>query len=176
MCLQCLEGYNKVGGRCFECPGFDWRILTLSLVFNLLMALFLLFKSTKATASKAEIVAIWRKVDLKSTPGAPGVLDGECVGEVLALLGKHLSTEQLNKTLAKSFQAVPPRFTVRQEDFVKFQSLDSPTAAMGTAIFFVQTFALLAKDASFFGMGSVLNLDAEEASGRCISPLSHTQR
>ena len=47
---------------------------------------------------------------------------------------------------------------------------------MGTAIFFVQTFALLAKDASFFGLGTVLNLDPEESTGECMSPLSYTQR
>ena len=47
---------------------------------------------------------------------------------------------------------------------------------MGTAIFFIQTFGLLAKDASFFGAGEFFNLDAEEASGRCLSPLSYSQR
>jgi hypothetical protein len=47
---------------------------------------------------------------------------------------------------------------------------------MGTAIFFVQTFALLAKDASFFGLGTVLNLDAEESTGKCMTDMSYSQR
>jgi len=172
MCLQCTGNSSKVGGKCFDCPGVDWKTMLLSLLTNLFTALFLLHKSTIATVSKAEIEAIWYKVDLKNS----GVLEGEDVGRLLRLLGKDLSEAQLNKTLTKSLNAVPPLFSVPKNTFVEFQSYESPTAAVGTAVFFVQTFALLAKDASFFGMGSLLNLDAEEASGRCLSPMTYSQR
>lgn len=33
-----------------------------------------------------------------------------------------------------------------------------------------------AKDASFFGFGEFFNLDAEEAAGRCLSPLTYSER
>ena len=172
MCLQCTGNASKVGGKCFDCPGVDWTTMLLSLLTNLCTALFLLHKSTNATVSKDEIEEIWLKVDLENT----GELDGQKVGAVLRLLGKDLSEAQLNKTLTKSLNAVAPRFAVPRKTFVEFQSYESPTAAVGTAVFFVQTFALLAKDASFFGMGSLLNLDAEEASGRCLSPMTYSQR
>jgi hypothetical protein len=172
MCLHCNANSSKVGGKCFDCPGYDFQTMLLSLLTNLFTALFLLHKSTIATVSKAEIEEIWFKVDVDGTDE----LAGEDVGTVLRLLGKDLSEAQLKKRLTQSLNAVPPRFAVPRETFVAFQSYESPTAAIGTAVFFVQTFALLAKDASFFGMGSLLNLDAEEASGRCLSPMTYSQR
>lgn len=44
MCRECKHGYSKVGGRCFECPGFDYVTLALTLLINLGTALFLLHK------------------------------------------------------------------------------------------------------------------------------------
>jgi hypothetical protein len=172
MCLHCNANSSKVGGKCFDCPGYDFQTMLLSLLTNLFTALFLLHKSTIATVSRTEIEEIWLKVDVDGT----GELAGEDVGTVLRLLGKDLSEAQLKKRLTQSLNAVPPRFAVPRETFVAFQSYETPTAAIGTAVFFVQTFALLAKDASFFGMGSLLNLDAEEASGRCLSPMTYSQR
>ena len=65
---------------------------------------------------------------------------------------------------------------VQKQSFVNARARASPTAAMGTAIFFVQSFGLIAKDASFFGIGEFFNLDAEEATGRCLSPFSYSER
>ena len=178
MCLQCNGNASKVGGKCFDCPGVDWQTMLLSLLTNLGTALFLLHKSTIATVSKDEIRHLWHKVDLKTTdkPDGEGKLDREGVGAVLKLLGKDLTETQLNRRLTESLNAVAPDFVVPRKAFVEFHSYESPTAAVGTAVFFVQTFGLLAKDASFFGLGSLLNLDAEEASGRCLSPMSYSQR
>ena len=172
MCRDCIDGYTKVAGRCFECDGYNWSILITGAIANLLTALFLLHKSTTVTISGNEAKFLWDKVDLKGAD----VLDMQNVGRVFQLLGKYFSDERLQELLEKEFYAEAPRFFVRKESFVHYATATSPTAAMGTAIFFVQTFALLAKDASFFGLGTVLNLDPEESSGKCMSPLSYTQR
>jgi hypothetical protein len=39
-----------------------------------------------------------------------------------------------------------------------------------------QTYGLLAKEAKFFGFSEMLNLDAEEATEQCVSPLTFTER
>ena len=48
--------------------------------------------------------------------------------------------------------------------------------AIATAIFFLQTLGLIMQDSQFFGVLQALNFDVEEAAGRCISPLTTTER
>jgi hypothetical protein len=123
--------------------------------------------------SKDEIGGLWHKVDIEKN----GELDGDKVYAVLKLMGKDLKEDELTQRLKElKILRFAPDFVVSRKTFVEFHSYESPTAAVGTAVFFVQTFALLAKDASFFGLGSLLNLDAEEASGRCLSPMTYSQR
>ena len=43
-------------------------------------------------------------------------------------------------------------------------------------MFFIQSLGLILKNAKFFGVLGVLNLDVEEAAGKCISPLTTTER
>ena len=69
-----------------------------------------------------------------------------------------------------------PAKLVTMFDFVSEQSKKAPTAAVGTAIFFVQTLSVIAKDASWFGVLDVLNLDVEKSAGACVSPLPTTSR
>jgi hypothetical protein len=73
-------------------------------------------------------------------------------------------------------QDAESELVVQREKFVRAASQTTPTAALSIAIFFIQTFGLLAKEASFFGAAEVLNLDAEKAVGKCVTPLSYTQR
>lgn len=61
-------------------------------------------------------------------------------------------------------------------DFVEEQKKKAPSASVGTAIFFMQTLSLVAKDANWFGVLEALNLDVEKAAGACVSPLSTTSR
>jgi hypothetical protein len=60
---------------------------------------------------------------------------------------------------------------VLEGDFIRHQQKSSPTQAVPTAIFFLQTLGLLMKSSNFFQAASVLNLDAEEVVGACTSPL-----
>ena len=214
MCATCVDGFSKVAGRCFECPGFDWKTLAIIVLVNFLSALFLLHKSTSATISKPELEKIWHKVDLYHA----NELGPNGVQKVLTLMGASLPENKLIETLKKEYNAhvraetaiastshtaqeeLPVQnlsddednegkptddkktyvtdqgLVVSKDSFINVRSKHSPSAAMGTAIFFVQTFGLLAKDASFFGMGEIFNLDVEEAAGRCLSPLSYSQR
>jgi hypothetical protein len=48
--------------------------------------------------------------------------------------------------------------------------------AIATGIFFVQTLGLVMKDVQFFGGLQALNLDVEVAAGKCVSPLTTTER
>ncbi len=69
-----------------------------------------------------------------------------------------------------------PQKLVSVLDFVEEQKKKAPSASVGTAIFFVQTLSLVAKDANWFGVLEAMNLDVEKAAGACISPLSTTSR
>ena len=62
------------------------------------------------------------------------------------------------------------------EDFVRLRASSQPTSGFAIAIFFVQTMALVAKDASFFGAADALNLDSEQATGTCVTPLGYNER
>ena len=104
MCSKCDDGYSKVGGRCFDCPGFDWGTLTISLLTSLATALFLLHKSTVSTISKSEIELIWHKVDIYHTDS----LNQANVGKVLALLGMNPSKDKLTAMMIKDFYAQKP--------------------------------------------------------------------
>jgi hypothetical protein len=101
MCLECKVGHSKVGGSCVECPGFDWGMLAFSLLGNLLMALFLLHKSTVTTISKLEIVHIWNKVDTNRS----GQLGQDGVGQVLGLMGARLSDDTVAEKMKNVFGA-----------------------------------------------------------------------
>ena len=87
--------------------------------------------------------------------------------------GIILTQEQQDKMLAQEFG---DGGTVYIEDFVRVRGKSQPTSGFGIAVFFVQTFALLAKDAEFFGAADVLNLDSEKAMGACVSPLTYHER
>jgi Ca2+-binding EF-hand superfamily protein len=65
-----------------------------------------------------------------------------------------------------------PHKLIHADDFVLTQKARAPTAAVPTAIFFVQTIGLIGKDASFFGALDALNLDVEKAAGACIAPMT----
>ena len=172
LCRQCAEGYTKVGGQCFECNGYNFPTLFVALLLNLATALFLLHKSTRVTVSGSEIKFLWNKVDIKNK----GVLNQQHVDKVFQLLGQHLSGEQLRRSLQRNLDAKPPHYFVSKESFVRYAASTAPTAAMGTAIFFVQTFILLAKGVDMFGLGAVFNFYIEETTGQCLSQLSYLQR
>jgi hypothetical protein len=151
MCTQCVSGYSKVAGHCVECPGFNWPTLTMAVFINLLTAIFLLHKSAKETISKSEIECIWHKVDIEGEDNEGGYKDGELgqegVKKVLDLLGVHVKDdEELIKMMEKDFRCVQPKLVVSMEVFVSARARASPTAALSTAIFFVQTFGLVAKE------------------------------
>ena len=134
--------------------------------------------------------SIWNKVDVKDV----GQLDEAAVGKVLKLLGLHLSETQLSDMLTKEFgqshtneaienEATEPSegaakapLIIFRDEFVASREKDAPTAALPIGIFFVQTFGLLAKDASLFGFAEALNLDPEEATGQCLSNFTFTER
>lgn len=139
-------------------------------------ALFLLHKSTKATCSSEEFRAIWHKVDTSHS----GVLDAAGIKQVLALTGAQMSDERVASMCTKDFgarmSADGVSLEVHADDFERKMASSAPTAALGTAIFFVQSFSLLVKDVSIFSSAGALDLDAEQVLGECISPLSYTER
>jgi hypothetical protein len=181
MCGRCKAGWNKVASKCVPCPGTDWGMLALVLVQNFFIAFLLLHKSTKATVSSTEIEDIWYKVDLQRTK----VLNQESVTRVLELMGVYVdSSEKVEQMMRKDFKATTridhgketTELVIHLEEFVIARRQESPTAAMGTAIFFIQTFALLAEEAEYFKTADTLNMDAEATLGKCTTPLTYTER
>jgi hypothetical protein len=169
LCSTCEVGTSKVDGKCLPCPGFDYGMLGLMVATNFLTALFLLHKSTKATVSKHEVEDIWYKVDLARTD----ILDVGGIGKALDLMGMHVPDPKVvAEMMKKDFGAKQGK--VHKDDFVLARSQEAPTAALGTAIFFIQTFSLLAKGAIDLQAGEMLNMDAEATVGSCVSPLSKT--
>jgi Ca2+-binding EF-hand superfamily protein len=145
-------------------------MLAWTLTVNLAMTLFLLHKSARPVVSATEIKAIWYQVDSARS----GLLDLEGVRAVMLLLGASVSAAKV-ETLTEEF-GVDAHGRVAAQDFVRVQAKSAPSQAIPTAIFFVQTLALILKQADYFGVLDALNLDVEEAVGKCISPLTTTER
>lgn len=199
-------------------------MLVISLVANLLMALFMLFKSQNSMTSREEYGQIWDQVDTE----ADGSLNEDEFTKLLELLGdihpvsvaehgytrkfaqrqKKIEgqlflfykgthkddddddytqawTNQSNKASKCSCtsrddceKVLPGGFEVNKEDFLRRREQEAPTAATSTAIFYVQTLGLLAKDNENFmtSVSKVLSLDPEENTKTCVSPLGTTER
>jgi hypothetical protein len=98
-----------------------------------------------------------------------GRLSSAKLGDVMAMLGAEQSEKQLAK-LVDTLGADADGLCLGA-DFIRHQQKSSPTQAVPTAIFFLQTLGLLMKSSNFFQATSVLNLDAEEVVGACTSPL-----
>ena len=92
---------------------------------------------------------------------------------VMLLTGVRLTEKQKNEMMDKHFGGAGP---INVDDFCRVRCGSQPTTGFAVAIFFVQTFALLAKDAGFFGFAEALNMDSEQALGACVSPLTYHQR
>jgi hypothetical protein len=101
MCSQCADGYSKVAGECYDCPGFDWVTLLFSLTVNILTGLLLLHQSTADTISKTEIELIWHKVDKKYTDE----LDLSGIRKLLNLMGSHPTDDKIRKLMLDKFHA-----------------------------------------------------------------------
>ena len=183
MCSKCKDGYTKIAGDCIECPGFNYGSLAMSLFISLLSAFYLLHKSTgTAIISPAELRQIWVKVDHSEAPPNEKTrtgfgylsLEKAITGEksVMRLTGIKLTQDKVEKMVEEDLG----EGNVHIDDFVRVHCASQPTSGFGIAIFFVQTFALLAKDASFFGFADALNLDAEQAIGACVTPLNYNGR
>jgi predicted outer membrane repeat protein len=175
MCSQCAQGYSKVAKECVPCPGFDFPMLALGVAVNFATAFFLLHKSTKATIASTEIEKIWHKVDIDHK----NELDQQGVTHVLEMMGVYASPDKVSQMMIKEFGALeegPKAMVVTRDYFVLARSTESPTAALGIAIFFIQSYTLLAKESSYFDVGDNMNMDAEATAGQCLSPLTYPER
>eukprot|EP01043_Picozoa_sp_COSAG02_P034565 COSAG02_NODE_2426_length_8891_cov_4.565059_2_plen_1149_part_00 len=92
---------------------------------------------------------------------------------VMLLTGIRLTEQQKNDMVKQHFGGHGP---ISVNDFCRVRGKSQPTTGFAVAIFFVQTFALLAKDAGFFGFADALNMDSEQALGACVAPLTYHQR
>jgi hypothetical protein len=92
--------------------------------------------------------------------------EAEGVGGVVAVEAKARGMEE----------GPEDELLVDAEVFCRIESAKSPTASLGIAIFFLQTFALIARGAGFADSLGVANLNTEEAAQMCVSPLDHRQR
>ena len=190
MCSKCKKGYTKINGSCVICPGFNWGTLAFGVLTTLLSAFFLLHKSTgAAVVSEEEIAAIWAKVDVGTNPIPEsclhkgrtynfqlptvdqGSLNEEGVVKVFELTGVNMTGSNLTKLKKEEFDDEGENGVMKIGDFIRYRGAGQPTSGLGIAVFFIQTLALIAKDASFFGAADALNLDAEQAAGACVSPL-----
>jgi hypothetical protein len=102
------------------------------------------------------------------------------VKKVFLLTGEFISDRQLDKLQEEEFGEFEVNGTkllmLSKADFIRIRSKSTPTSGFGIAIFFIQTLALIAKDAGGFGFANALNLDAEQATGTCVSPLDYNTR
>ena len=64
MCSECAEGWNKVGGLCIPCAGFNPPMLAAYVLSSWGLAFGLLHKSIRDTISREDIEDIWYKVTL----------------------------------------------------------------------------------------------------------------
>ena len=62
LCATCFGPFISVNNKCISCPGVNWSMIFSALLTNLVMALFMLHKSTKAAISATEIRHVWHKV------------------------------------------------------------------------------------------------------------------
>ena len=92
---------------------------------------------------------------------------------VMLLTGVRLTPQQKDDMMHQHFGGRGP---ISVDDFCRVRGKSQPTTGFAVAIFFVQTFALLAKDAGFFGFADALNMDSEQALGACVAPLTYHQR
>ena len=133
---------------------------------------------------KALVYATAALVELRNKPTACPDFQGLSLSEgekdeklqemgqsVMLLTGIRLTETQRNDLITKEFG--PGAIDV--EDFVRVRSASQPTTGFAVAIFFVQTFALLAKDADL-RLRRRLNMDSEQALGACVAPLTYHQR
>ena len=148
--------------------------MAIGLLTTLASSFFLLHKSTgAAVVSNEEIAAIWSKVDIGTKPVPleclsgygpyPGILVGdgrlneEGVVKVFELTGVHMAPSQMKSLKKQEFDDVGPEGVMTLGDFIRYRGAGQPTSGLGIAVFFIQTLALIAKDASFFGAADALN-------------------
>merc|ERR1711871_1720063 len=94
-------------------------------------------------------------------------------------MGVYASPDKIADMMVKEFGALTEgtkAMIVEKNHFVLARSTESPTAALGIAIFFIQSYTLLAKESSYFDAGDSINLDAESTAGQCLSPLTYPER
>jgi Ca2+-binding EF-hand superfamily protein len=170
LCGECDDGFEKIDGKCIVCAAFDMHMLTWTLFLNLGMTLFIFHKSARPVVSATEIRAIWYQVDT----AREGFLDLYGIGAVLLRLGASVSATKVEKLSHE--MGVDAHSRVAVGDFVRVLAKSAPSQAFPTAVFFYQSLALILKQAEYFGVLDALNLDVEEAVGKCISPLRTTER
>jgi hypothetical protein len=208
LCGDCLEGFAKLDGDCEDCPGTNYAMLCIAFVTNLFMALFMLFKSKKSTISRDEIGDIWDKVDILNDGSLKkeklakvmellgelneiddDVEDNKANNHKLEERNKmldnehkkmyhHVYPEKKKKKKGEIEDAVPADFGVPRSVFLLVKEAASPSAAMGTAIFYIQTLGLIAKDNQNFmtKMSKALNLHPEENAKQCVTPMDTLER
>jgi hypothetical protein len=184
MCAECRAGYNKVNGNCVVCDGLSASTLATNLIFQLLTAVFLVYNSTTTIVTEHEVEDTWDIVDVESS----GSLDAEGVRAVLSLMGVEHSSAELHHMLKSVFDAHVQKVSEDEEALVvlkhKFVSVtvaaSSPSAAVGTFIFFVQTFGLFMSDApdtgGFQTVLMIFDFNFEASSGHCMYTFSYVQR
>ena len=104
----------------------------------------------------------WHKVDTKES----GLLDLARVERVFLLLGAPVSQVKLGKIVAKI--GTTDGGQVKMADFVTYYRTECPTQTVPTAIFFLQTLALVMKDVKVADFMEILNLNVPQASQSCM--------
>ena len=172
LCGTCMPGYTKVDSACLICPTADPSMLVLTALLYFTIAIFLLTKSMRTMMPTAAARQIWYKLDKEKT-GELGIAD---VKIILEFVGTFYTEEQLQAAWVSDFHARSISHKIRREDFMKVHDRDAPSAAMGTAIFFIQTFGLFTKSASSTFkvgfIGEIFNADAETSVESCMLPMS----
>jgi hypothetical protein len=171
-CASCEEGAVKIKGKCTECSGFSYSVFLLDCFVKLATALFLFHKSTRSTFSANDVRLVWHKVDSEHGPESPDddcILDIEGVRKVLDLLSLNPSEAMLAKAMKLDYNCDAAGM-VRADDFCYEEAKKSPTALLPIAIFFFQTWGVIAKNAGMFSSFSALNLNTEDALEECTAP------
>ena len=112
MCSECAEEWNKVGGMCVPCSGFNMPMLVVYVLSSWGMALFLLHKSIKSTISREDIEDIWYKIDI----GRTKQLNMEGVGQVLRLTGIFPRKPVLERMMVQKYGAESAQGSVEMAD------------------------------------------------------------
>jgi hypothetical protein len=147
-------------------------MIFVTVVSNLVIAMLLLKKATSESISIDDAKNTWQQVDTEDA----GVLSIEKTGLVLSMTGVFLSNEELYSMCVRkrAFGPLTGNKEVHIKGFLLHASRDAPSAKLEIAIFFIQTYGLLAKDASIFAFTALLNMDVESTAGGCLAPLGYS--